>query len=242
MSTHLAPNPPRASRLPDGQVWRLAVPADAPHLIRIYNESVAGGGHSPTQFNGTEQEMRAIIAQGRRKGWPVWVLTAPAPAQAGPDDTAAAPPPLPIAWAHMRAISWAPDACRSVGDLWLYVAQAWHGSGVAMRMIRGVFKDCRRYGFDTVTCWILASNRRSLSLVRACRLDRWALMPAVVNYGGLRFDLEVWGCRLDDPHWLAHMDRLERRRAGLELLRDRRRTATAEAGTGTAAVATPALA
>lgn len=208
---------PQAAADPSQLIWRLAATADAPHLIRIYNESVAGGGHSPTLTNGTDEEMEAIIDRGRRKGWPVWVMATPM------DTGSGAACSRPVAWAHMRPLVWAPAACRSTGDLWLYVAQDWQGSGVAMRMIRGVFKECRRYGFDTVTCWILGSNRRSLSLVRACRLERWGLMPAVVDYGGLRFDLEIWGCRLDDARWLAHMDRLERRHASLERLRGARR-------------------
>lgn len=247
--------PPRASpRDPSTLTWRLATPADAGDLVRIYNESVAGGGHSPTLANGNEEEMRALIAQGRRKGWPVWVMTAPAPPDSDSDSAhdhdhddgrdpgrdpghdgggdrdgggSADAPRVPVAWAHLRTISWAQGVCRSTGDLWLYVAETWQGSGIAMRMIRVVFKECRRYGFDAVTCWILGANRRSLSLARACRLDRWALMPAVVDYGGRRFDLEVWGCRLDDPAWLAHMDRLGRRQAGLERLRATRGGAAA---------------
>lgn len=225
-----AATPPLAARDPATLHWRLAKPADAGALIRIYNESVAGGGHSPTLDNGTEEAMLALLAESRRKGWPVWVMTAPS--DEGGDGTCAAAPPVPVAWAHMRTIAWAPSVCRSAGDLWLYVAESWQGSGVAMRMIRGVFKECRRYGFDLVTCWILGVNRRSLSLVRACRLERWALMPAVVDYGGLRFDLEVWGCRLDDPVWLAHMDRLGRRQAGIERLRAARRDATAAGPSG----------
>lgn len=205
--------------------WRLAKPADAVHLVRIYNESVAGGGHSPTLANGTEAAMLALIVDSRRQGWPVWVMTAPEDAR--DDGPQADGHRIPVAWAHMRTIAWGPSVCRSAGDLWLYVAEAWQGSGIAMRMIRGVFQECRRYGFDTVTCWILGSNRRSLSLVRACRLERWALMPGVVDYGGLRFDLEVWGCRLDDPRWLAHMDRLGRRQAGIGRLRAARRATTA---------------
>ncbi|MDH0865328.1 hypothetical protein [Mitsuaria sp. GD03876] len=209
--------------------WRLAVPDDAEHLLRIYNESIAGGGHSPMLTHATAQEIRAILARGRHKGWPLWVMAAPADmastadrgdGEGRPEDTAAAAPSTtPVAWAHMRSIVWAPDACRSTGDLWIYVAESWHGTGIAMRMIRRIFKECRRYGFDAVTCWILGVNHRSLSLARACRLERWARMPDVVDYGGLRFDLEVWGCRLDDPVWLAYMDRLERRHAGLERLR-----------------------
>lgn len=214
----MTPTPPSPPTLdPTTPQWRLARTADAEHLIRIYNESVAGGGHSPTLANGTVQEMHAILALSRRKGWPVWVMDAP-----DPDGIAT----IPVAWAHVRSIVWAPEACRSAGDLWLYVAREWHGSGLAMRMVHRVAHESRRFGFDTLTCWILGSNRRSLSLARACRLARWALMPQVVDYGGLRFDLEIWGCRLDDPVWRAHMERLARRQDGLSRLRRARHDAS----------------
>lgn len=194
-------------------IWRTARRDDVEAMIGIYNESVAGGGHSPTLENGTVEEMKTILAYARHKGWPLWVMTTPDGAVVG--------------WAHLRTISWAQAACRSTGDLWLYVAESWQGSGIAMRMIRNVFKECPRYGFDAVTCWILCSNRRSLSLVRACRLTRWGQLPRIVDYGGLHFDLEIWGCRFDDPVWVAHMDRVERRYASLERLRGARAASAA---------------
>lgn len=214
-------NPTPASLDPSRLLWRPAVAADAEHLLRIYNESVAGGGHSPNLVDATLQEMRAILAQGRRSGWPLWVMALPVAPSDDPDAPAGeaaanAPTSVPVGWAHLRPIAWAPAACRSTGDLWLYVARGWHGSGIAMRMIRQVFRECHRSGFDAITCWILDANRRSLSLARACRLERWARMPAVAAYGERRFDLEVWGCRLDDPAWNAHMSRLERRYTRLE--------------------------
>lgn len=209
-------HPPRSTCDPTAPQWRPARTSDAEHLIRIYNESVAGGGHSPTLTDGTVQEMLAILALSRQRGWPVWVMAVP-----DPDGTGT----IPVGWAHVRPIVWAPQACRSAGDLWLYVARDWHGTGLAMRMLHRVGRESLRFGFDTITCWILDSNRRSLSLARACRLDRWALMPQVVDYGGLRFNLEIWGCRLDDPFWRAHMERLERRQHGLARLRDARRGA-----------------
>ncbi|OWQ93558.1 hypothetical protein CDN99_03595 [Roseateles aquatilis] len=166
---------------------------------------------------GNTQDMRVIVEQSRRMGWPMWVMNAPTDAGDAQGNATTARPP--VAWAFLRPIAWAPEACSSTGDLWLYVSRDWQGSGIAMRMIRRVFRECRRHGFDAITCWILGSNRRSLSLVRACRLTRWGNLPAVVDYGGLRFDLEIWGCKLDDPVWLAHMDRLERRHARLDARR-----------------------
>lgn len=198
--------------LSSGLTWRRAAPDDAEQLMRIYNQSVDGGGRSPTLGPGKIEDMRYIIERGGRSGWPTWVVECASPE--APDLS-----PAPVAWAHLRTISWAPQACRSTGDLWLYVDREWHGTGLAMRMARRVGREARAHGFDTLTCWILSSNRRSLSLVRACRLKRWALMPQVVDYGGLRFDLEVWGCKLDDPEWISHMRRLDRRYAGLARVR-----------------------
>jgi|GEM_PF-5285122 len=173
-------------------------------MMDIYNESVEGGGASPALGDATLSSMGQILAVSRARGWPLRVL-------ARGDDI--------IGWAHVAGISWGGNACASTGDLWLYVARGWHGSGVAMLMARKIHPEILRHGFDTLTCWILAANRRSLSLVRACRLQRWGTLPGIVRYGAHAHDLEIWGTRTDDPAWQAHMARLDERYARLEARR-----------------------
>lgn len=127
-----------------------------------------------------------------------------------------------IAWSHIRAICWAPTACGSTGDVCLYVTRAWHGTGVAMLIIRKIRTSMVRYGFDSMTCWILGGNHRSLSLVRACRMQRWGCLPQAVRYGSRTYDLEIWGIRLNDPTWIDYMNRLDARYTRRERLQRER--------------------
>ncbi|SEK51406.1 L-amino acid N-acyltransferase YncA [Roseateles sp. YR242] len=181
--------------------WRPARSEDLPAMTRIYNESVQGGGHSPMLGDATPYGLSLQLKEGRENGWPMWVLAS------GSDI---------IGWAYLRRIVWGGAACNAVADLWIYVARAWHGSGVAMLMARHVHPQILRHGFDTLTCWILGGNRRSLSLVRGCRLKRWAVLPDVVRYGDRTNDLEIWGVRADDPQWQDYMIRMDARYRRLE--------------------------
>lgn len=185
--------------------WRRARLDDVPALTLIFNQSVKGGGHSPILNDLPERQIELWIRQAQRYGWPFYVLGRPA-SDGGEI----------LGWTYLRSICWGGEATRTTGDLALYVAEAWQGSGAAMRMMRLMRPLGIVSGFETVTVWILASNRRSLSIARACRLQRWALLPGAVCYGSRRHDLEIWGTRLDDPSWRAHMHRIEHRYARLE--------------------------
>ncbi|WAC75185.1 hypothetical protein OU995_10985 [Roseateles sp. SL47] len=206
--------------------WRLARPSDVPALTRIYNESVRGGGHSPALVDASEAGVDQVLKESRANRWPLWVL-------AHGDEI--------VGWAYLRRIAWGGGACGTVGDLWLYVAQAWHGTGVAMQMARRVHPQILIHGFDTLTCWILGGNRRSLSLVRGCRMQRWAVLPDVVRYGDDRNDLEIWGVRADDPAWQAYMTRLDRRYKRLEARAAARTEAPSAGPTGIPTPNSPAF-
>jgi L-amino acid N-acyltransferase YncA len=188
-------------------------------MSRIYNESVQGGGHSPTLTEASVDNMRHCMRESTRHRWPLWVLTRPGPH--GPGDDGASSEEV-VGWAYLRAIAWGSSACGTTGDLWIYVAREWHGTGAAMLMARRVHPEIVRHGFDTLTCWILGGNRRSLSMVRACRLKRWGLLPGIVRYGAQAHDLEIWGCRVDDPEWQTYMTRLNERYSRIERLRAQR--------------------
>jgi L-amino acid N-acyltransferase YncA len=174
---------------------------DAQSMIDIYNESVGGGGHSPVLVNATVAAMQAFIRDGERKGWPIWLWL--------DGETV-------VAWSQVRAIAWGTDICHRTGDFSLYVRKAWHGKGVAMRVVRDVFRDVRRHGFESITCWILGSNRKSLMLARACRMQHWGCLPRAARYGDRVDDVQIWGIHCDDAQWTAFMNELDARCRRLE--------------------------
>lgn len=198
----------------DSQItWRRARLADAQALVEIYNESVEGGGHSPVLCKATASTMSQIMRMCNNKGWPTWVLLS--------GDQI-------IAWAQIRPITWGPDICHRTGDLSIYVRQDWHGSGVAMRVVRNVYRDGQRYGFDAMTCWILGSNRKSIMIARACRMTQWGCMPRAAHYGDRVDDVIIYGIRFDDERWMSFMEKLDARYERRELRKNSAASAKAD--------------
>jgi phosphinothricin acetyltransferase len=185
--------------------WRLAQPDDAPAITRIYNESVAGGGHSPVLLPMESGSLKELVQESRRQRWPLWVLLAAGEV---------------VAWSQVKPIAWGTEACHQAGELSVYIDRDWQGRGAAGEVLLRVYGEIRRFGFTSVSCWILASNHKSLLLARASRLKLWGCLPQVANYGGLLEDVQIWGARLDDAEWCQHLERVlaraERRRRGAQ--------------------------
>jgi L-amino acid N-acyltransferase YncA len=176
--------------------WRRAGISDAQIFTDIYNETIDGGGHSPKLRTATVEAMQHTLRMAARMGWPIWAMTS--------HDQVAG-------WACIRPMAWGPEVCHRTGDLSIYVPTTWQGSGVAMQAIFVAYHEAPRHGFDAVSCWILSSNCKSTMLARACRLQRWGLMPRAACYGDRVDDVEIWGCRFDDAQWTVYMDTLEAR-------------------------------
>lgn len=189
--------------------WRLAGPDDVPSINRIFNETVDGGGHTPVLRRWTEKNMAHVVSESRQRRWPLWILLAG-------DET--------VAWSQVKPINWGQEACQQAGEFSIYIARAWWGTGVAGEVITRVYQEIRRYGFTSLSCWILGNNRKSLMLARAIRLQPWGRLPQVVNYGGELQDVQIWGTQLDEPAWCDHIERL--------LARQARRRGTAAQGAG----------
>jgi L-amino acid N-acyltransferase YncA len=176
--------------------WRLARIADAAELMSLYCESVGEIGHSPVVKKPTLASLQWLVGMCKRAGFPLWTLRKDGKL---------------VAWAMIRAIAWGPEVCARTGDLSLYVAREWQGKGVPSLVVRNVYRGVRSYGFDNVTCWIFSTNRKSLMVARAARMERWGVLHRAADVGGIKQDVEIWGLNLDDPKWVSFMDQLEAR-------------------------------
>jgi L-amino acid N-acyltransferase YncA len=183
---------------PENFEWRYGRIADADDVLKLYVESVGELGVSPVIKVPTQASIQWLIGMCKRCGFPFWTLRHEGKL---------------VAWAMIRAIAWGPEVCARTGDFSIYVANEWQGKGVPIYVIRCVIRDVRRHGFDIITAWIFANNRKSLNVARAMRMTRWAKMPRVADFGGIKQDLEVWGLDLDDPKWIAFQEAHEARHA-----------------------------
>lgn len=174
----------------EGFTWRYSNADDAEAMTAIYNESVAGGGHSPALRPASAQAMRQMVRECRRKGWPTWIMQHGAEA---------------VAWAQVRPIAWGPEVCHRTGDVSLYVRRDWQGRGLPMHIVRHIYAEAQRHGFDALSCWILGSNRKSRMVARAFRLQLWGCLPGAAHYGDRTDDVLIYGVQLDDEPWRSFM-------------------------------------
>ncbi|WP_426343417.1 N-acetyltransferase family protein [Pseudoduganella sp. R-32] len=173
-------------------IWRTALQTDAEAIAAIYNETVNGGGHSPTLNKSNAANVGHLLRESRRNGWLNWVIEHDG---------------QPVAWALLRAIVWGREVCHRTGDLSIYVRHDMQGQSLPMKMIAQVYREAPRHGYEAVSCWILGGNRKSLMVARAFRMSLWGCLPRAACYGDRVDDVMIYGVRFDDPEWRAYMER-----------------------------------
>lgn len=165
-------------------------------MLTIYNETVAHGGHVPMLRAATLASVEMTLSHSNRLGCPVWVLLHEGHI---------------VGWAHIRPIAWGGSSTQNMGEFSVYVTETWRGRGVAAQAVFVAYAEAIRHGYTGLTCWILSSNHKSIRLARGCRMKPWGLLPRAVSHGDRVFDLEIWGCQLDDADWVAYMNALQSR-------------------------------
>lgn len=198
--------------------WSSASSEDASLMADVYNHWVKHGARVPMVLPTTEQRVRVMIADLQRCGYPVWCFWYG-------DEL--------VGWCSWGPFPWGGSGTLGVSDFSVYVLPQWVGVGVGAQAVFLAYRQRHVIGFHSLVVWVLRGNRLSRNLAHGVGLQRWGVLPSVVDAGdSMRLDVELWGCHLDNAAWCAHMDRLgtrlEKRMGGW--VRERRK-----------AVATPAL-
>jgi L-amino acid N-acyltransferase YncA len=189
------PTPRRA--LGDRIEWACARPEDAAQMADVYNHWVEHDARVPSVRPTTEQRVRLMIADLQGRGYPVWCFWA--------NDELAG-------WCSWGPFPWGGSGTIGVSDFSIYVLPSWVGAGVGAQAVFLAYRHLRLMGFRTLVVWVLRGNRLSRNLAHGVGLQHWGTLPSLVETSGpLRFDVELWGCHLDDPIWCARMDRLASR-------------------------------
>ena len=176
--------------------WSRGRLSDAQSMLSIYNETVLRGGHLPMTRLATLESTEGLLRKSFLVGYPIWTFWC--------DDQM-------VGWSQLSPLAWGGACTQKMGDLSIYVNADWYGRGVAAQSVFIAFYAATRLGFESMTCWILGTNLRSVQLARACGMARWGVLPKAVFYKDENFDVQIWGCHIDDPVWRAHMLRLEKR-------------------------------
>lgn len=174
--------------------WARARPQDAVQMAEVYNHWVAHGSRVPGVLPTTEQRVRLMAAELQGRGYPVWCFWA------GNEL---------VGWCSWGPFHWGGSGTLGVSDFSIYVLPSWVGAGIGAQAVFLAYRHLPLMGFKSLVVWVLRGNRLSRNLANGVGLQHWGTLPRLVEAcDSLRFDVELWGCHLDDPMWCARMDRL----------------------------------
>lgn len=145
---------------------RLATPADAAAIARIYNQGIEDRVATLETELRTPEERREWLAS-RSPRHPVIVAEAAEPASSSgrpPTGRAGlADPATIVGWGSLNVFN-ARAAYRSVADFSVYVERAWRGKGVGRALLERLVALAREHGFHKMVLSAFPTNTGGMAL------------------------------------------------------------------------------
>ena len=168
---------------PSGLHMRLAVEADLPAIVNIYNSIVAGRMVTADLEPVTVESRRAWFTAHQTPTRPLWVVTDPAADH------------VVCAWASFDSI-YPRAAYDGTVMVALYLAEAYRGRGLGSWLVDELVTRAPQHGVHTLTGYIFGHNEPSLRLFRRHGFVQWAHLPRVAVLDGVERDLLILGRRV----------------------------------------------
>ena len=161
---------------------RLALAADLPRIVAIYNASIPGrmatADTDPVTVEAREGWFREFDP-GRR---PLWVATD------GSDERISG-------WLSVRSFYGRPAYAATV-EIGVYVDPDARRRGAASELLRHALGAAPALAIRSLLGFVFAHNTPSLALFGRFGFERWGLLPRVAVLDGVERDVAILGLRL----------------------------------------------
>jgi L-amino acid N-acyltransferase YncA len=159
---------------------RLAVPADLPAIVSIYNASIPGrmatADVEPVAVADREEWFQGFEPSRR----PLWVYE---------HDGAIA------GWLGLRSYYGRPAYHRTVESA-VYVDPSHRRRGIAHELLDNAVTEAPSRGISNILAFVFVHNQPSVTLFEAHGFQRWGLLPKVCEIDGEERDVLILGRRV----------------------------------------------
>ena len=157
---------------------RLAIAADLPRIVEIYNSSIPGrlatADTAPVSIESRQEWFTAHSAERH----PLWVLE---------EDGRV------VAWVGLQPFFKARPAYASTAEISVYVSPECHRRGIASRLVQHALDQCPALGIRHLTALIFGHNDPSLKVFQRAHFQPWGHLPGVAQLDNTPADLIILG-------------------------------------------------
>lgn len=165
---------------PDGEI-RVAIAADLPRIVEIYNASIPGRMATADTEPITVESRIAWFQQHDPKSRPIWVLEYHQQI---------------LGWVSLSSFYGRP-AYQATAEVSVYVAPECQGQGIGSHLIQTMCDRCLEFGVTTLLGFVFGHNAPSLRMLEKAGFERWGYLPAVAELDGQSRDLVILGFRVE---------------------------------------------
>lgn len=159
---------------------RLAVEADLPTIVAIYNQAMLGriatADTEPVPVESRIDWFRKHSPSRR----PIWVVE---------DDG------IVVGWLSLQDF-YARPAYHATAEFSVYVATERQQQGIGRLLLREAIWQSPGLGINHLIGLIFAHNKVSLRLAEGFGFQRWGYLPGVTDFDGLERDVVIVGLRV----------------------------------------------
>lgn len=164
---------------------RLAIEADLPTIIEIYNASI------PSRL--ATADLEPITVESRRTWfrshddrYPVWVATI------GDRNIQGDQNEQIIGWLSLQMFYGRP-AYHKTAEVSIYIDPNYQGQGIGKQLVDFAIAQCPKLGISKLVGFIFAHNVPSCHLFQKLGFQQWGLLPQVAELDGQEQSLLILG-------------------------------------------------
>jgi phosphinothricin acetyltransferase len=164
---------------------RLAVEADLPAIIEIYNAAI------PTRL--ATADLEPISVESRRAWfrshgdrYPVWVMTI------GSRDIQSDQNEQIIGWLSLQMFYSRP-AYHKTAEVSIYIDPMYQGKGIGKKLLNQAIASCSQLNISKLVGFVFAHNPVSLNLFKSFGFEEWGFLPQIAELDGIEQSLVILG-------------------------------------------------
>ncbi len=159
-------------------IIRIAIAADLPQIVEIYNQAVNLSGCTADLDPISIESRQSWFNEHSSEAYPIWVA----------DNQGSV-----LGWCSLSPYRCGRMALKHIAEISYYIDQNHRGTGVGSSLLQHAIDQCPGLQIKNLLALILGINIASIGIMDKFKFELWGTMPAVAEIDGEKCDHLIYG-------------------------------------------------